>query len=189
MFCGSRLGSFCDALFIVSRFLATADVFGSTAASEKKSERVLPPLSVKHTAAAHGHRSLFQTSGCSGVWFSHNHCRSDCFVLPLFRHIVATSHLSTSCTILPFVELLSRACAKSLKGGRILMKFDISWYFEYLSRMYVEFTHQQMNFYLFKEHINIYVKIHTYVYIAPTCLDLRPSSGSLHWTWLKLYLC
>ena len=39
----------------------------------------------------------------------------------------------------------------------------------------------------FKEHIKIYIKIH--INIAPTCFGLRPSSGSLHWTWLKLYLC
>jgi hypothetical protein len=24
--------------------------------------------------------------------------------------------------------------------------------------------------------------------IAPTCFGLRPSSGSLYWTWLKLYI-
>ena len=39
----------------------------------------------------------------------------------------------------------------------------------------------------FKKHIKIYIKI--YINIAPTCFGLRPSSGSLHWTWLKLYLC
>jgi len=49
--------------------------------------------------------------------------------------------------------------------------------------IYVEFTHQQMHFF---KHIKIYIKI--YVNIAPKCFDLRPSSGSLHWTWLKLYL-
>ena len=38
-----------------------------------------------------------------------------------------------------------------------------------------------------KTHIKIYIKIH--INIAPTCFGLRPSSGSLHWTWLKLYLC
>ena len=31
---------------------------------------------------------------------------------------------------------------------------------------------------LIKEHIKIYIKIHTN--IAPTCFGLRPSSGSLH---------
>ena len=36
-----------------------------------------------------------------------------------------------------------------------------------------------------KIHIKIYIKIH--INIAPTCFGLRPSSGSLHWTWLKLY--
>ena len=44
--------------------------------------------------------------------------------------------------------------------------------------VYVEFTHQQMHFYLFKEHIKVYILIHTN--IAPTCFGLRPSSGSLH---------
>jgi len=33
----------------------------------------------------------------------------------------------------------------------------------------------------------IYIKIHTN--IAPKYFGLRPSSGSLHWTGLKLYLC
>jgi len=31
------------------------------------------------------------------------------------------------------------------------------------------------------------MKIH--ISIVPTCVGLRPSSGSLHWTWLNLYLC
>ena len=53
--------------------------------------------------------------------------------------------------------------------------------------IYVEFNHQQMHFYQFKEHIKIYIKIH--INIPPTCFGVRPSSGSLHWTWLKLYLC
>jgi len=39
----------------------------------------------------------------------------------------------------------------------------------------------------FKEHIKLYIKIH--INIAPTCFGLWPSTGSLHWTWLKLYLC
>ena len=42
----------------------------------------------------------------------------------------------------------------------------------------VEFIHQQMHFYSFKEHIKIYIKIH--INIAPTCFGLRSSSGSLH---------
>ena len=41
-------------------------------------------------------------------------------------------------------------------------------------------------FYL-KKYIKMCSKIH--INIAPTCFGLRPSSGSLHWTWLKLYLC
>ena len=48
-------------------------------------------------------------------------------------------------------------------------------------------NHQQMHFYWFKKHIKIYVKIR--INIAATCFGLRPSSGRLHWTWLKLYLC
>jgi len=40
---------------------------------------------------------------------------------------------------------------------------------------------------LIKKHIKIYIKIHTN--IAPTSFGLRPQSGSLHCTWLKLYLC
>ena len=44
--------------------------------------------------------------------------------------------------------------------------------------IYVEFTHQQMHYFYFKEHIKIYIKIH--INIAPTCFGLRPSSGSLH---------
>jgi len=43
--------------------------------------------------------------------------------------------------------------------------------------------HYLLNFEKFK----IYIKIHTN--IAPTYFGLRPSSGSLYWTWLKLYLC
>jgi len=54
-------------LFIVSRLLVTADIFGSAGVSERKLEQVLPPLSIKHTAGAHGHWSLCQTSGCSAV--------------------------------------------------------------------------------------------------------------------------
>ena len=38
-----------------------------------------------------------------------------------------------------------------------------------------------------KKHINIYIKIH--INIATTGFGLRTSSGSLHWIWLKLYLC
>ena len=37
------------------------------------------------------------------------------------------------------------------------------------------------------KNIKIYIKIHKN--IAPICFGLRPSSGSLHWTWLKLCLC
>jgi len=51
---------------------------------------------------------------------------------------------------------------------------------------YVQFTQQQMHFFILK-HIKIYIKIH--INIAPTFFGLRPSSGNLHWTWLKLYLC
>ena len=40
---------------------------------------------------------------------------------------------------------------------------------------------------LIYKNIKIYIKIH--INIAPTCFGLRPSSGSLQWTWLKLYLC
>jgi len=50
--------------------------------------------------------------------------------------------------------------------------------FHQLNLTYVELTHQQMHFYLFKEHIKLYIKIH--INIAPTCFGLRPSSGSLH---------
>jgi hypothetical protein len=49
------------------------------------------------------------------------------------------------------------------------------------------FTHKQMYFYYFRKHIKIYIKLH--INIAPTCFDLPPPSASLHWTWLKLYLC
>ena len=35
--------------------------------------------------------------------------------------------------------------------------------------------------------VKVYIKIH--INIAPTYFGLRPSSGSLHWTWLKLHLC
>jgi len=35
--------------------------------------------------------------------------------------------------------------------------------------------------------MKIYIKIH--INIAPTHFGLRPSPGSLHWTWLQLYLC
>ena len=38
-----------------------------------------------------------------------------------------------------------------------------------------------------KKHIKIYIKIH--INIAPTYFVLRPPSGSLYWSWLKLYLC
>ena len=44
--------------------------------------------------------------------------------------------------------------------------------------IYVEFTHQQMDFFIFKKHIKIYIKIH--INVAPTFFGLRPSSGSLH---------
>jgi len=42
----------------------------------------------------------------------------------------------------------------------------------------VEFNHQQIQFYYFKEHIKIYIKIH--INIVPKCFSLRPSSGNLH---------
>jgi len=41
-----------------------------------------------------------------------------------------------------------------------------------------------MHFFILKKHIKIYMKMH--IYIAPTFYGLRPSSRSLHWTWLKL---
>ena len=41
--------------------------------------------------------------------------------------------------------------------------------------------------YLKKKHIKICIKIH--INITPTYFGLRPSSGSLHCTWLNLYLC
>ena len=44
--------------------------------------------------------------------------------------------------------------------------------------IYVQFTHQQMHFFILKLYIKIYIKIH--INIAPTCFGLRPSSGSLH---------
>ena len=50
-----------------------------------------------------------------------------------------------------------------------------------------QFTHQQIHYLLNLEKFKIYIKIHTN--IALTCFGLRPSSGSLYWTWLKLYLC
>ena len=37
------------------------------------------------------------------------------------------------------------------------------------------------------EQRRIYIKIH--INIAPTRFGHRPSPGSLHWIWLKLYLC
>jgi len=43
-----------------------------------------------------------------------------------------------------------------------------------------------MHIFILKQQVKIYMKIH--INIAPTCFDLRPSSGSLHWTCLKLYL-
>jgi len=45
-------------------------------------------------------------------------------------------------------------------------------------KTHAEFTHQQMHFYQFKEHIKIYIKIH--INIARICFGLRPSSGILH---------
>ena len=51
--------------------------------------------------------------------------------------------------------------------------------------MYSSLTNK--NTFLFEKHIEIYIKIHKN--IAPTCFGLRPSSGSLHSTCLKLYLC
>jgi hypothetical protein len=51
--------------------------------------------------------------------------------------------------------------------------------------VHVQFT-DQLHFFILKTHY-IYIKIH--INIAPTCFGLRPSSGSLHWTWLKLYFC
>jgi len=54
-------------------------------------------------------------------------------------------------------------------------------------RIYILFTHQQMNFLLDVEKFKIFIKIH--INIAPTCFGLRPSSGSLYRAWLKLYFC
>jgi len=48
-------------------------------------------------------------------------------------------------------------------------------------------THQQMQYLLNLEKFKIYIKINTN--IAPACFGLRPRSGSLYWTWIKLYLC
>jgi hypothetical protein len=43
-----------------------------------------------------------------------------------------------------------------------------------------------MHYLLNLERFKIHIKIHTNV--APTCFGLRPSSGSLYWAWLKLYV-
>jgi hypothetical protein len=48
------------------------------------------------------------------------------------------------------------------------------------------FIHQQMHFILILENTKIYIK--TYIKIAPTCFDLRPSSGSLHLSLAKVTL-
>ena len=50
-----------------------------------------------------------------------------------------------------------------------------------------QFTHQQMHYLLNLEKYIIFITIHTN--IAHTFFGPRPSSGSLYWTWLKLYLC
>jgi hypothetical protein len=46
------------------------------------------------------------------------------------------------------------------------------------------FIHQQMHFLLILENTKIYIK--TYIKITPTCLSLRPSSGSLHLSLAKV---
>jgi len=43
-----------------------------------------------------------------------------------------------------------------------------------------------MHYLLHLEKFKIYIKIRTN--ISPTSFGLRPSSRSLYWTWLKLYL-
>jgi len=50
----------------------------------------------------------------------------------------------------------------------------------------MQFTHQQMHSLLNFGKFKIYINIHN---IAPTCFGLRPSSGSLYYNWLELYLC
>jgi len=44
-----------------------------------------------------------------------------------------------------------------------------------------------MHYLLNLEKFKIYIKTH--INIPPTCFGLRPSSGSLYCTWLKLHLC
>jgi len=55
-----------------------------------------------------------------------------------------------------------------------------------MTENYFEFyiVHSPTNalFIKLEKSFKIYIKIHTN--IAPTCFGLRPSSGSLYWTWL-----
>ena len=55
LFRGSRLGSFYDAGLLVSRFLVTADDFGSAAVLEGKSEQVGTSGSLHQTLAVFCH--------------------------------------------------------------------------------------------------------------------------------------
>ena len=86
-----------------------------------------------------------------------------------------------------FVRLFAR---KKWTAERTLGLFIFIYLFFYCCTVHFGIcrVHSPTNarFY-FKKHIKIYIKIH--INIAPTCFGLRPSSGSPHWTWLKLYLC
>ena len=88
---------------------------------------------------------------------------------------ISTWHLEGDCFLTGVIghEIVGCAISSSLQRS----KHSII--------MYSSLTNK-CTFY-FKKHIKIYIKIH--INIAPTCFSLRMSSGSLHWTWLKLYLC
>ena len=74
-----------------------------------------------------------------------------------------------------FIYIIKRQFKKSPINVMLCVRFVMCYVWVML---YVLFTHQQMHYFILKQHIKIYTKIH--INIPATCFGLRPSSESLH---------
>ena len=117
------------------------------------------------------------------AWIEHSECKfrlKNCTVF-FFSVLHLIFHLKNYIRFMTFfVECMSLKSVTTINYANTMVLVSLTRY------MYSSLTKKCIYINL-KTHIKIYVKIH--INIASTCFGLRPSSGSLHWTWSKLYLC